>query len=237
MQMANLNAPQDTLLNRANQAGQVFCNLPSEASSRFNAMGMEMGFGSGSMLFTEGEVPRQVFILRSGRVKLSVTSREGKTMIVRIAEAGQVLGLNAVLTAGEYEVSAQALEPCRVTAIHIKDFLAFLQEYPEAAMESTRCVLREYQAVFSDVRRLALPATVAGRLANLLLDWLKTRGQGNVMPRFIMALTQEEIAGMTGTSRETVSRVLHRFQREKLISIKGTSLTVLRPEVLEQLAV
>ena len=54
--------------------------------------------------------------------------------------------------------------------------------------------------------------------------------------RFTMSLTQEEIAGMTGTSRETVSRVLQQFQREKFISIKGSSLTVLQPQALQQLA-
>ena len=55
--------------------------------------------------------------------------------------------------------------------------------------------------------------------------------------RFIVALTQEEIASMTNTSRETVSRVLHQFQQEKLISIKGAAMTILQPQALEQLAV
>jgi len=52
----------------------------------------------------------------------------------------------------------------------------------------------------------------------------------------VVALTQEEIAGMTNTSRETVSRILHQFQREKLIAVKGASLTVLQPLALEELA-
>lgn len=133
-------------------------------------------------------------------------------------------------------MSAEALEPCRLTAIPVKEFLGFLEKYPDAAREATRCVLHEYQAILSDICRLALPATVAGRLANLLLDWLKKRAQaGHATPRFTMSLTQEEIAGMAGTSRETVSRVLQQFQREKLISIKGSSLTVLRPGGIERI--
>jgi CRP/FNR family transcriptional regulator len=219
-----------------NQNDQAFRNLSGEASTRFDAIGTETHHSRGEMLFAEGETPHSVFIVQSGRIKISVTSREGKTMILRIAEAGHVLGLSAALSGSRHEVSAEALELCYVTAIRVKDFLGLLAKHPEAAMEATRWVLKEYQAVFSDVCRLALPTTVAGRLANLLLDWRKTGNQGQVNPRYTMTLTQEEIAGMTGTSRETVSRVLQQFQREKLISIKGASLTVLQPQALEQLA-
>jgi CRP/FNR family transcriptional regulator len=137
-----------------------------------------------------------------------------------------------------HETSAEAVELCRVKAIRISDFLGFLQEYPEASAEATSCLLREYRVVLNNVCRLALPATVAGRLASLLLEWLDARpGTAASKPRFIVALTQEEIASMTNTSRETVSRVLHQFQEEKLISIKGASMTILRPEALEQLAI
>ena len=144
--------------------------------------------------------------------------------------------MSAALSGNEHEVTAEAMEPCVVSAIPTRDFLTFLERYPEAAREATRCVLREYQNAFNEVCRLALPTTVAGRLANLLLEWGKTRFKAG-QSRFTMALTHEEIAGMTATSRETVTRVFNQFEREKLISIKGVSLTVLRPDALEQMAV
>ena len=116
--------------------------------------------------------------------------------------------------------------------------MELLGKSPAAAMEATQCLLREHRNMFKDVCRLGLPATVAGRIASLLLDWREGRikaGQGE--PRLTLTLTQEEIAGMTGTSRETVSRIMHQFQKEKLISVKGAFLTVLQPQALEQLAV
>jgi CRP/FNR family transcriptional regulator len=98
--------------------------------------------------------------------------------------------------------------------------------------------LREYRVALNNVCRLALPNTVAGRLASLLLEWLDgTRASAGNDRRFIVALTQEEIASMTNTSRETVSRVLHQFQEDKLIRIKGASVTILQPQALELLAV
>ena len=219
-------------------ANHAFSNLKGEALDRLKAIGAELDYSRGDNLFLEGQPSQCVYIILSGRVKLSVTSREGKTMILRLAEPGDVLGLSAAMNSGDYEVTAEAFEFCRVKVIRSKEFVEFLRRYPEAAMEATQCVLREYKYMLKDVCRLGLPTTVAGRLANLLLDWVDTRHQsGHMDSRVMVPLTQEEIAGMTGTSRETVSRVLQQFQREKLISIKGAALTVLQPAALEAMAV
>ncbi len=228
----------NTTSNGASQSKRPFASLQGEALAQLNTLGMEINYSRGGTVFNQGDAPQCVFLVLSGRIKLSVSSREGKTMILRIATAGDVLGLSAALNGAEHEVTAEALDNCQLKAIRVKDFLGFLQKYPQAAMEATRCTLQEYKAVFNDMRRLALPATVAGRLADLLLEWLDARFQsGHTEKRVIVALTQEEIAGMTGTSRETVSRVLQQFQRDKFICMKGSSLTVLRPDALEQLAV
>ena len=220
------------------RGGLPFCGLQGDALARFVAIAPEISRSRGESLFLEGHTPKCVFVITSGRVKLSVSSREGRTAILRIAGPGEVLGISAAMSGTLHETSAEAVELCRVKAIRISDFLGFLQEYPEASAEATSCLLREYRVVLNNVCRLALPATVAGRLASLLLEWLDARpGTAANERRFIVSLTQEEIASMTNTSRETVSRVLHQFQEEKLISIKGASMTILRPEALEQLAV
>jgi CRP/FNR family cyclic AMP-dependent transcriptional regulator len=216
---------------------EAFSNLKDEARSCLDGLGMQISYTRGNRLFTEGERSTCVFFLLSGRIKLSVTSREGKTLIVRIAEAGSLLGISAALSSANHELTAEAMEPSVVKAVPTRDFILFLNTWPDAAMEATRCVLGEYQSALNDVCRLALPSTVAGRIATLLLEWQKTGFPARQYPRrFTMTLTHEEIAGMAATSRETVTRVFNQFEREKLISIKGSSMTVLRPEALEQLA-
>lgn len=215
-----------------------FCGLKGEALAQFVSIAPEISHSRGESLFLEGEMPRCVFVICSGRIKISVSSREGKTAILRIAGPGEILGLSAAMSGTPHETSAEAVELCRVKAIRVNDFLRFLEEYPEASAEAMTCLLRDYRVVLNNVFRLALPNTVAGRLAALLLEWLDARpvAAGNER-RLIVALTQEEIASMTNTSRETVSRVLHQFQQEKLISIKGASMTILQPDALERLAV
>ena len=219
------------------QSDLPFSHLSGSAQAQFEAIAPEVTRARGEALFVEGEAPRHVFVICSGRVKLSVTSREGRTAILRIAGPGEILGISAAMSGAPHETSAEAVELCRVKAIRVGDFLRFLQNFPEASAEATSCLLREYRVVLNNVCRLALPNTVAGRLATLLLEWLDARRATAGDRRFIVALTQEEIASMTNTSRETVSRVLHQFQQDKLISIKGASVTILQPQALESLAV
>jgi CRP/FNR family transcriptional regulator, cyclic AMP receptor protein len=214
-----------------------FANLSEEAQAQFETIAPEVTRIRGEALFVEGETPRCVYVICSGRVKLSVSSREGRTAILRIAGPGEVLGISAAMSGTPHETTADAVELCRVKAIRVSDFMRFLQNYPEASAEATSCLLREYRVVLNNVCRLALPNTVAGRLATLLLEWLDNRRATASDRRFIVALTQEEIASMTNTSRETVSRVLNQFQQDKLISIKGASVTILQPQALESLAV
>ncbi|HET9166984.1 MAG TPA: Crp/Fnr family transcriptional regulator [Candidatus Angelobacter sp.] len=218
--------------------GLPFCGLKGEALNRFLAIAPVISRSRGESLFLEGESPKCVFVICSGRIKISVTSRDGKTAILRIAGPGEILGLSSAMGGTAHDTSAELLELCRVKVIRVNDFMCFVQKYPEAFAEATSCLLRDYRVVLNNVCRLALPNTVAGRLASLLLEWLDsgTRTSGNERC-FIVGLTQEEIASMTNTSRETISRILHQFQEEKWISIKGTSMTILQPEALEQLAV
>jgi len=215
-----------------------FTRLKNEALAHFEAIAPEVSRSRGEMLFVEGETPRYVFVILSGRVKLSVSSREGRTAILRVAGLGEILGISAAMSGSAHETTAEAVELCRVKAIRVGDFLHLLQQFPEASSEATSCLLREYRVALNNVCRLALPNTVAGRLASLLLEWLDApRTTATNDRRFIVALTQEEIASMTNTSRETVSRVLHQFQQDKLIRIKGASVTILQPQALELLAV
>lgn len=213
----------------------MFCNLTPEALKDFDAIGIQMSHARGAKLFAEGDTARNVFIMCGGQAKISSTSRDGKTMILKIATPGDVLGLSAVLANVPYEVTAEAIEPTQVKAIRKQEFIDFLAKHGIASMHAAQSLSGEYLTVFQDAKRLALSGSAAGRLARLLLDWGRSVSNGKPEIRFTLALTHEEIANMAGTSRETVTRLLNQFRRSQLISIKGTALTILKPEELERL--
>lgn len=213
----------------------MFCNLTPDALHDFDSIGMQMNYARGAKIFLEGEAARNVAVICAGQVKISSTSREGKTMILKIAVPGDVLGLSAILTDVAYEVCAEAIEPCQVKIIRKQDFLDFLGRHEIARLHAARSLSGEYLTVFQDAKRLALSGSAAGRLARLLLDWGRNVSSGKSELRFTMALTHEEVASMAGTSRETVTRLLNQFRRNEFISIKGTALTILKPQELERI--
>jgi CRP/FNR family transcriptional regulator len=214
----------------------MFCNLSEEELEDFNKIGMQMRLPKGAVLFQEDDPGQNVAVICDGQVKLSCTSREGKTLILKIAVPGDLLGLGAVISGSRYEATAETLEPTLIKNIRKDEFLAFLERHGQASMHAAKSLSEEYKSVFFDARRLALSPTAAGRLASVLLDWGRTASCGQPEMRFTMALTHEDLANLAGTSRETVTRTLGKFQRDKLIRIHGSSLTILDPDKLSLLA-
>ena len=214
----------------------MFCSLDSEALAAFDSLGVHTALQAGTTIFAEEMQVVGVFVLCTGRVKLSCTSKEGKTLILKIAAAGDVLGLGAVISGSRYEVTAETIEPTRLKSIPRSEFLAFIEKHGEASMHAAQVMSHEYRSAFFDVRRLALSVSAAARLASVLLDWGRTSSPEGAQMRFTMSLTHEELANLIGSSRETVTRMLSRFKKDKLIEIHGATMLILAPDKLEQLA-
>jgi CRP/FNR family transcriptional regulator len=220
--------------NCPNAGKHAFCSLGDDARSFLESQSIGVEYPRGSVLFREGDQCDAVYIVCSGKLKVSVTSREGRTMILRIADGGDVLGMSAALGGEPFEVTAEALEPSRVRVLHLKSLEQLLHHFSGAAICAAKALAEDYKVAFDDARRLSLPETPAGRLASLLLHWA---GEAkDTTPTITMALTHEELASMTATTRETITRTLGRFRKEKLISIRGVALTLLQPSALEQLS-
>ena len=217
------------------RAERLFCNLPDEAIERFDEIAMQISYPSRSIVFEEGQRAQGIFVVCSGQIKLAATSRDGRTMILKIAGPGDVLGLTATLNDQPYEVTAETLEPCQIRSVRRRDFLEFLNQFGEVSRQAAQVIAREYHEVFLDARRLALSGSAAGRLAQLLLDWARTSSCGKPELRFTMALTHEELANMAGTSRETVTRLLNQFERDELIARHGAAIVILRPTEMERM--
>lgn len=213
-----------------------FCNLSEKSRSFLEGNSIPMEYRRGNILFREGDECSAVFVICSGRVKISATSREGRTFILRITGAGDVLGMGSALEGDEYEVTAEAIEPTQVRVLRTRVFKQMVQEFADASLGAAKTLARDYRAVFDEACLIALPGSPAGRLARLILDWAADAKYSGTQPSVTMPLTHEELASMTATTRETVTRTLGRFRKEKLISIHGVVLNVLQPAALERLS-
>ena len=214
----------------------LFCHLGPEALAKLNAIRQTNVYPKGTELFVQGQQPRGLYVLCSGRVKLTATSTSGRTLIVRVAEPGEVLGLSAVMSNTAYDVSATTLEPCQVNFIPRDSFLSFLQGYGEVSVRVAQHLSVELRRAYHQVARIALASTARAKLAGLLLEWAERDAQpASPEVRFQLRMTHEEIGELVGSSRETIARILSDFRRRGLVQIEGRSITIPDRSRLEKL--
>ncbi|HEX6095884.1 MAG TPA: Crp/Fnr family transcriptional regulator [Thermoanaerobaculia bacterium] len=212
------------------QLAGAFCNMASQAVDALDTLKYTGAYPKGALLFVEGEQPRGVFVLCHGRAKLTTSSTEGRSMIVKIANAGEVLGVSAAILGKPYEVSAEILEASQVSFLRREDFLQILATYSEACMHAAQQLSESYQSAQREIRSLGLSHNTSEKLAKLIMEWSATGEETPQGIRTQILLTHEEIGQMIGTTRETVTRLLSEFKRKKLISMKGSSLYLLASE-------
>jgi CRP/FNR family transcriptional regulator len=214
---------------------RLFCNLPPDALQKLSEITSSATYPKGATLFVEGQATRGVFVLCSGHVKLSTSSADGRTLILRIAEPGDLLGLPATISGRPYEVTAEVVEPTQANFIGTSDFLEFLREFGEAALRVARELSETYQTAFAEMRTIGLSQSAREKLARFLLDWSAHHPSESGTIHFNLTLTHEEIAQMIGASRETVTRLLADLKRRNLLHIKGSSVTIKDKPGLEKL--
>jgi len=203
-----------------------FCQLSPAAIADFNTIKSSATYPAGAMLFLENQDPRGVFVVCGGQVKLSISSSGGKTLILRIAKPGEILGLMATLSGGPYEVTAETLHPCQVAFVRREDFLRFIAKHPEAYQGVVRQFSSLYSGACDQLRTVGLSASAPEKLARLLLEWSTEPKDGKPMTQIKMPLTHEEIAEFIGTTRETVTRTLSEFKTRHLVALQGSTLSI-----------
>jgi CRP/FNR family transcriptional regulator, cyclic AMP receptor protein len=217
----------DSCSNCGIRSAGYFCEFEADLVKSFETLKYATVFPKGAVLFVEGQSPRGVFMLCSGRVKLSTCSSDGKAIITRIAEGGEVLGLSAAVSGKSYMVTAETLVPCQVNFIKRDDFLKFLKDNGDACLRVAEHLSNNYQFAFEQVRSLGLSHSAGEKLAKLMLEWASKNGKETDKGISLkMTLTHEEIAQLIGTSRETVTRLLGMFKSKQLIQVKGSTLTI-----------
>lgn len=213
----------------------LFCNLPLPTLRKLNEIKSTAVYPKSAMLFLEGQLPRGVFVLCTGKAKLSTSSTEGKTVILNLAEAGDVLGLNATISNKPYEVTAEMVEPGQANFIPRDALLQFLRENGEIALRVAEQLSRNYYSAFEEVRMLGLASSPSEKLAKLLLSWSVDALDSPDPSPIKLTLTHEEIAEMIGTTRETVSRLFSEFKKKQLLQLKGATLIIRNKPALEKM--
>ena len=213
----------------------LFCNLSPSAVQRLDEITSAAVYPKASVLFVEGQRPRGVFVLCTGKAKLFASARDGKTIITKISEAGDVLGLNAIISNRPYEVTAEMIEPGSGQFHQQRSSTAIPAPVSRGCPASCPAVRRNYYTAHEEeIRTLGLTSSPSGKFAKLLLSWIK-EGNAKEDRGLKLTLTHEEIAEIIGTTRETVSRLFSDFKRKQFIQSEASSLVILDKSALERM--
>lgn len=213
----------------------AFCNLPDGLLAELDRLSFAVSYPQQATLFSQGDPCRGVFILCSGKAKISARSHDDKQLLLRMLDAGESLGLSSTIAGTPYDVTAITAAPSVVRFVKRDEFLGFLRSSPESSLNAVHALSLEYQGAFESLRSIALSHNATSRIAQLLLRMASNGSQesaGNIR----LLLTQEQIAQMTCTTRETVTRFFTQLRRRHIVTIRGSNLLIMDRLALEKMA-
>lgn len=214
----------------------MFRNVPAAALRRFETEKSSARYERGAILFEQGQKCRGLFQLCAGKARLTAAARNGKTAILRISRAGELLGLSETLLNVPYWTTAQAIDTCTTQFISREWLIAFMTQSAETAIRVAEQVSANHLTALDTLMDLKLSATSGQRLAQFILDVAEQSGSGSKAWHAKVGATHSEIAQMIGCSRETVTRLFKSFERSRLISVTPSAIHIERMAELQELA-
>lgn len=212
----------------------LFAELTSEELDVLSACLRHRRYARGETIFLRGDPGSSLYIVESGRVKIVLSSAEGREFVLALLGPGDFFGELALLDGEPRSADAVAHETSQLLLLQRPDFLRFLDAHPRAAAGLLTVLsqrLRHDAEVLQDVAFLDVPARLARAILQLVEDLGQPSGEGTVVAS---RLTQAELAAMVGATRESINKWLGFYERQGLIRWEAGRLTVLKPDGLRK---
>ncbi|MEU4739838.1 Crp/Fnr family transcriptional regulator [Actinosynnema sp. NPDC023658] len=177
------------------------------------AAGVERDYPSGSVVCHEGEVSRHVLVVRRGLLRVTKTTANGSEKVLAVRGAGDIVGERSAVDGQPRSATVWALGAVRALVLSAGAFAGLCQRYPRIAWSVLIVVVARQRD--TDRQRVQISGTATQRVAAVLIDVALQRG---VADQGEIALSQEDLAGIAGTSRESLVRVLRVLREEGIIS-------------------
>lgn len=209
----------------------LFASLDDETLAQVGAVTVERRYARGEVIVVEGDRGGALRFVRSGLVKLSTTSADGREQVLRLVPAGQTFNLIAALDGQPTAATATALDATTIYAIPRDTVSRVLADHPTVAQAALQAIAADTRDIIALAKDLAL-YHVSERVARLLLD--QERCTCDLCRHHYM--TQQEMAAIVGTAREMVGRTLHEFQASGIIELRNGRVVVRDLERLRVIA-
>jgi CRP/FNR family transcriptional regulator, cyclic AMP receptor protein len=211
----------------------IFGALGPDLLNQLASYAIPRSVARGTMIIERGDTGSAMFALRSGTVKISTPSADGKGAVFNVISEGAIFGEIAVLDGLPRTADAIALTDCELMVIERRDFVALIRERAEFAVKLIEVLcrrLRHTTTQLEDLMFLDLP----GRLAKALLQAAENGVPSSRGTK--IALTQRHLSEMIGVSRESTNKQLRVWEKQKLIELQRGGIVILAPQALEAIA-
>ncbi|HUZ66654.1 MAG TPA: Crp/Fnr family transcriptional regulator [Beijerinckiaceae bacterium] len=191
-------------------------------------------FATGDTIFHMGSPGSSMMAVLSGEVRISISSPEGRELLLAILQPGEVFGEIALLDGKERSADAKAHSACSLAILERREVLAFLEHHPDAWPRIVEVLcerFRDNTQHVAEVALMQLPARLAKALLRMDAERKSTdprSGRGQ--------LSQRELGNLVGAARESVNKCLNDWQRRGVIRIEDNQLAILDRAALERLA-
>jgi CRP-like cAMP-binding protein len=191
------------------------------------ASGQERHLIRGDVLFHEGDAPESLYLVLRGRIAIAIANPiDRRESVVALMESGDLFGEMGMLDGGPRSAMARALEPTTVLSIAFEPILAMFDAHPKMLWNVTRLLAQRIRAT-DEALADSVFLDVTGRTAKRLLEL------ANGSDAFNLPVTQEELAGMVGASRERVNKAIASFIRLGWLEQSDRSYRILQRDRLE----
>lgn len=204
----------------------IFSELDGPDLEKITGLGTIKKFKKGNVIVQEQEAGASLFIIITGKVKVIRTDEDGREVILTILSVGEFFGEMSLLDGMDRSATVVAISKTELFVVHWKEFLDLLHEFPQIATSLLAELARRLRRADAQIKSLSLK-DAAGRVANVLImlaDELGMFRKGQV--EIDELPLQQDLANMAGTSRETVSRMLHQFIRDGQITLDGNKVII-----------
>jgi CRP-like cAMP-binding protein len=212
---------------------QLFTGLPVADLEQIAAVTVLKSLDKGEYLFHEGDPALGFYVVQRGAVNVHRVNAAGKEQIIHVFRTGDSFAEIALASATGYPADARVLEPTQVLLVQKDGFLALLKRQPELALRMLGSMSSHLRVLVGQLEDLTLK-DVETRLANWLVKRCPNR-QADKPVQIELKMTKRVLAAELGTVSETFSRTLAKFREQKLVAVKGRTVTVLSPKRLAEL--
>jgi CRP-like cAMP-binding protein len=198
--------------------------------------GSHLAFHRQTIIYTPEQNAQFLYLLISGQVSLQLISLAGRALTLRVVEGGQIFGHSVLTRDATYDTYAEVIQPARVIAVPRQGLLQALADSPAIGTQLLDTLSHYRQTVSNRLEEVTFKS-VPARLASLLLEMSEMMGYTSEHePSRLPRRTHQQLAEMTNTYRETVTKVINQFRAARLLDIDRTGITLLNPSGLRELA-